>query len=368
MKQAMAQHMQKSVPAHLKSYQQDGRAFIPTHVEKAIVEHMQKSVPAHMKEYVGAYVQQNVTFPATGGAQPHAPISVPRTPRPVSAARMPVPQIPRQAGYTRPLGTPSTAELLKSVQATGTIPASPIIQPDQPTTPVPPAPPVQPGSSPDMYPQSPSPFNPEAAPGPHSTYDFIMNPEQPATPKKPLLPGSGGGAKSIAIRVGMVAGGLIVLLIIFNVVSGLLSGNGNQAQYIAVVQDQHELVHLTTAALEQEGISTSNVNFAATANLSLGTARGDMIVYLGKTGVKKIEPKILGQKISLQTDKQLADAAVASTYNQTFRELMKAKLQRYKLDLQQAYDKTEGPNGRKLLEDQFKQAELLEIQLNETAS
>lgn len=353
MKQALADHMQKSVPAHLKNYQQDGRAYIPTHVEKAIVDHMNKSVPAHMKEYVGAYVQQNVVFPAAGGPQPKAPMSAPHMPRSTAGARQPIPQIPRQPGYSRPLNSPSTVELIKSAQQTTNPP---------PLVPLPPAdqtPPSPPQPTP-IYPEAPTP----ASSDPVYPYDFIMNPDQPATPKKSLLPGSGdSGTKGIVLRVGLVAGGLVVLLIIFSVVRGLLTGGGSQPHLITVVQDQQELVQLTTKATQQQGISTTNSNFAATASLSLSSAQSDMIQYLSVTGVKKIEPKALNLKVSAKTDKQLTDAAVASTYNETFHGLMKTKLETYQRDLQQAYNKTSGPNGRKLLSAQFDQAELLLVQL-----
>ena len=98
--QALAQHAQQAMPAHLKKYQ-DGRAFIPTHAENAIKQHMQKSVPAHMKEYVGAYVEQNMVF--QGGPSPKSPnAAVSQGPRPVAMAHPPSPPV-RLLIYTRSL-------------------------------------------------------------------------------------------------------------------------------------------------------------------------------------------------------------------------------------------------------------------------
>lgn len=357
MKQAMAEHMQKSVPAHLKNYQQDGRAFIPTHVEKAIVDHMQKSVPAHMKDYVGAYVQQNVVFPNTAAQTTASTMAQP--PRRSLTARPPVPQIPRQSGYSRPFNNgPSTLELLKSAQATGAPLTNLPRLDEQPTGQVP--------NTGQPIPGNPVTENlgstPAVANSPYP-YDFIMNPDQPQPPKTSLLPTTGDGSRGLAVRMGLVAGGLLVLLILFSVVRGLLSGNSNQPQFLSVAQDQQVLIHLTATAAQQQNLSSSNSNFAATAQLSLTTARSDTIAYLGKLGLKKIDAKVLNSKLSPQTDKQLADAAVAATYNETFRDVMKTKLNSYKQDLQNAYNKTTGPQGRKLLSNQFDQAELLLLQL-----
>jgi hypothetical protein len=130
-----------------------------------------------------------------------------------------------------------------------------------------------------------------------------------------------------------------------------------------VAQDQHELIHLATNASQQQGITTTDQNFAATAQLSLTSAQSVTVKYLVANG-NKISLKVLSLKVSTATDAQLTAAAAATTYDQTFQAIMKAKLTTYVSSLQQTYKQTTGKNGRALLNNDYNQAQLLLTQLN----
>lgn len=363
----MAQHMAQSMPANLRKYTQEGHGYIPQHAQEAIAQHMEKSMPAHMKQYVGAYMQQRMVDPHLTAPSVLRQSSPQFTPPSPVRQQVTVPHLPRQDQF-HPSEGQHPGQSTSTIMPESTIypaaagqpqPVSPLGQPAAPTPPQPyPAPP-NPGQ-PLGPPQAPMyPGTPAESPVPQAqAYDFITNPETPA--RQPLkLPGS----DSIVKRAGIIAGGLVVLLILFIVIKGLLSGGGNLPLFVSVAQDQHELIHLATNASQQQGITTTDQNFAATAQLSLTSAQSVTVKYLVANG-NKISLKVLSLKVSTATDAQLTAAAAATTYDQTFQAIMKAKLTTYVSSLQQTYKQTTGKNGRALLNNDYNQAQLLLTQLN----
>jgi hypothetical protein len=55
------------MPVNLKKYQQ-GSGYIPQHAERAMAQHLQKNLPGHLKKYGDAYLHQNVIYPSGGGS------------------------------------------------------------------------------------------------------------------------------------------------------------------------------------------------------------------------------------------------------------------------------------------------------------
>lgn len=198
------------------------------------------------------------------------------------------------------------------------------------------------------YSQTPAPGNLPAG------YEFLSG---GSAPQKTT-----SGPSSTLKRVLVVAIGLIILIVLFTVVKGLLSGGSNKPQLLSVIQDQTVLIHLSTDAQEQKALSVMNKNFAITTQLSLSSERSQLLSYANKNGAK-FKPKQVSLKLSLATDQKLAAASTASTYDSTFKEVMLAKLSLYKSDLKQAFAKTKGTNGRALLSKQYDSADLLSRQL-----
>jgi hypothetical protein len=226
----------------------------------------------------------------------------------------------------------------------------------------PPAPPPAPLYPPDQAASAAGPLypgvQPSAAAGPSQEYNFITNPEKPA--KRAWLP----GGNSLPQRALLAAGGLLVLVIIFVIAKSLLGGGGsNLTPFVGVAQDQQELIHLATNASQQTNLIVNNKNFVATAQLSLTSSQAAIGKYLSVNG-QKVNLKTLNLKLSASLDTQLTNAAAATTYDQTFQEITKAKLTAYLSDLRQAYKQTKGKNGRALLNDSYNQAQLLLTQLN----
>jgi hypothetical protein len=222
------------------------------------------------------------------------------------------------------------------------------MQPNAPYTPAP---------APSPQPQAPT---PEQTPG----YDFIMNPSKP--PRRRLLP----QGTSPIIRVGIVLASLLVLVILFSVIRSFFS-HSNTPALTTVVQDQQEMIHITTNANQltngQQTLSTSYHNFSLTAQLSLTSAQSDLLTYMQNNG-KKVKAKTLAATISKNLDDQFTAAATNNTYNQLFKQTMQNKLNQYEQALKIAYGQTKGPKGRALLSKEYDAAQLLLTQLNEPSN
>ncbi len=338
--QAMNQHMQGTMPAHLKRYMGEG-AYVPSHAQRAINDHMQSTMPAHLKQYAGAYMEQQVLNP---NAAPGAVTS----PKP----QAPVPDRMR-LDHSSVATTQYDAKFNNSLFAPDpqAAPPAPPRQPQAQPQPV-----VSGGETPPADPSSPD-------------YGFIVQPPKP--PRRGLsLPGLSGGS-SLVVRIIVVLGGLLILLIIFAVIKGLLGGGGNTQALVTVGQDQQEMIHILTGTgqigQQQAVLSDSNQNFSATAKLSLTSAQTQLVTYM-KTNGKKVSTKTLGLKVSPATDQQLTAAASNTTYDTTFKQIMQSKLTNYESALNTAYKQTKGPKGRKLLIDEYKGARLLQTQLNSPPS
>lgn len=381
MNKAMTQHMQQSLPSHLKKYATGNAGYVPDHVERQIVQHMQKTAPGHMKDYVGAFVQQNIVTPGLqhpAGSQPraitpHAPI-----PDRLRLDHSNVPGEQHTVVFHNNLFAPDSERVVAvAPQTAGTAGQPQATQypgQSQPVYPQSPGPQLQPPQGqypgqqygapvPPGVPQNMPPQN--QPPVPHTDYEFIVNPGAP--PHRSRLPGGG----SLLGRVIVIAIGLILLLTVFSVVKNLLNGNSNTPLLASVAQDQQAVIHLSANALTQKqnqvAFSTTNTNFAVTSQLGLTSQQAELLKYM-KLNHKKVSPKTLNLKVSQATDTQLTAAAAASTYDQTFHDIMQAKLNTYLLDLKQAYNATKGQKGQQLLSKDYDAAQLLLTQLNTPAS
>jgi len=307
----MNEHMQHSLPDHLKQYQ-GGDTYVPQHAADAMNEHLKDTLPPHLQQYAGAYVEQRVVQPGLAQINPGAGTGEPLQP--------PMQTVP--VGQVYPGASPA--------------PASPL--------------------PPDQYQGQPAAPSPES---PDQSYAFITSPPKP--PRQPLLSRLPGGGSLIG-RIGVAAGAIVVVIIVIVILRGIFGGtSANATALISVAQDQQELIHLVTTANQQSLLST-NQNFSATLQLSVASSQGKLIAYL-TAGNQKIKAQQLNLKVSADTDNQLAAAATAGTYNQTFQQIMQGQLNTYATDLQKAYKLDKGKNGRAILLDSYQQVQLLAVQL-----
>ncbi len=340
---AMSQQLQQSMPAHLKKYvSTDKPAYVPRAAEQQIAQYMQKSMPAHMQQYTGAYMQQKIIQPNSANPrlslERHAPGPMAPLPDKLKLSHS-APNEQHSVQWQR-LGENFQRDPAPAVNA----------QAGEPQT-------VLSGAQTEAQPPS-QPVSPHP-PG----YEFLSEPARPSGPKF-SLPGIGNSGP---MRFLVAGGGLLALLIVFMIVKSILSGGGaNLDSFVNIAQDQQALIHLTEGVDQQEGISTTNGNFAATAQLTLDSAQSDLLKYLA-TNHKKVSPKILNLKVSAKLDQRLQAAAQATTYDQTFKEILNTQLTDYANDLRTVYQNNAGAKGRVLLSNQYNQAQLLITQLNSPA-
>ncbi|HTB49110.1 MAG TPA: hypothetical protein VK712_03440 [Verrucomicrobiae bacterium] len=364
MEQAMTQHLQSSLPAHLREYVgQDRPAYIPEHIEKELAQQMQKNMPEHLQQYSAAYLQQRLVKPGLVGLDPyHSAANLP--------SRPPVPDHLR-LDHSMPVGEQFTVQVPGSVSPNTQF--SPAAGQQLPQNPVPGTPQPQdfpaPGTPPpnSLYVQQQPTVYPPAAPDAMShspEYGFIMSPE--TVPNRSWsLPGGNSQTK----RALTVFGGLFALLIVFIVIKGLLGGGGpNLASFTAVAQDQQELIHLATDISQQtQNASATSQNIAITVQLSITSAQSQLLTYLTNNH-ESIGTKTLALKVSTSLDNQLTTAAADSTFDQTFQQAIQSKLTTYQQDLKQTYAQTKGTKGRQLLSNDYNGATLLLKQIGSPAS
>jgi hypothetical protein len=184
-----------------------------------------------------------------------------------------------------------------------------------------------------------------------------MDPQKP--PRQFSLPG-----KTRAMRTLFIAGGLLGLVVVLIILKSLFGGGSGLTSFVVVAQDQQELLHLATGVSKmQSGVSTANQNLAATTQLSVGSAQVKLIKYLAANG-HNVNSKTINLKVSTSFDSQLQAALANTTYDQTFRQIMRTVLKVYMDDMKTAYSQTTGTNGHALLNDDYNQAQLLVTQLN----
>ncbi len=319
--QEMAQHMQKTLPANLQYYQKSG-AYVPPHIQQQMAQHMQKTMPNHLKQYINPYMQQQVAPQHLGSAQMGQPAHFNVRHTPLSLTSDPQPQQvfePQSAGLPQPL--PPTQTPQADVPPTATIP-------------------------------------------PEEPYAFITDPQN--TIKPPTLLSALSG-KSLAVRIGLLGGSLIALLIVFNILKGLLVQGFPLQPFVAVLQDQQDLIHLTTNAIASPGavsLPAPYQNFVATTQATITSSQGQLLKYLleNKQQIKTTE---LSLKESPTTDAQLTNAVANNTYMSSLQQVMSSQLTLYMSDLHTAYAKTSGKKGHDQLSNEYNQALLLTKQLNE---
>jgi hypothetical protein len=315
----MDKHMQQTMPANLKYYQQSG-AYVPPHVQQAMAKHMQASMPEHLKQYIDPYVQQRVA-PQHLGSAPGA-----------------------QSPSFIPQSSPSN---IQSHQLSQSFEVQPSNQ-------------FQPPAQTQNLQQT---AEPQVVSTPKEPYAFITNPDNPSAKLPSFLSG-----KSLPLRIAIIGGAAIALLIILVILKSLFGGSSNLTQFKAVLQDQQELIHLTTNALQpqtgQSLLSDNYQNFGANTQLTATSDKQQLLKYLAKNK-ELVPPQQLNLKVSKTIDNQLIAAAASGNYSSVFSQIMSDQLNTYKADSRQAYLSSSGINGRTLMNGDYKQALVLISQLKQ---
>ena len=137
-------------------------------------------------------------------------------------------------------------------------------------------------------------------------------------------------------RMVIIAGGLVILIILFVVIFSLLShaGSAQKQRLLETAQAQTELIRIAT--IGKDKASDLGVrSLAATTSLSVASEQQDVINALAKRGVKGNSlTKQLGTSKNTKTDTALDEAVANNRFDDTFLELINKQLNDYKRLLQ----------------------------------
>lgn len=284
--QSMAQQMQRSMPGHLQKYQQAG-GYIPASAQKAMTQQMQKNLPSHLQKYVDPYMHQNVFYPHGGSPEPAASANPPSSGD-------------RSSG---PAGKPSVfrRNFLRPGNGQGDASSGP--PPSDATG----------GTSSDPY-------------------DFIMNPQKP--PVQPFFFGGGNMVQRIAV----LAGGFLLLIMLFVIGSSFLNGaaNAQKDRLLGLAAAENEIARVNDAA-KLKITDKELLNLSATVKLSVLSTKQDVLTALANRGEGKVKEKAISVK-DPQNDAALTEGENNGRFDETYNKLLQQLLTDYQQKLKEVYD------------------------------
>jgi hypothetical protein len=183
-------------------------------------------------------------------------------------------------------------------------------------------------------------------------YEFITN---PGTPKKQGL--FSGGPKKQRILVVAVLG--LVLLMVGIIVAAVISssGNGNKQDYLALLQQQSELIRVSEIG-EKTAHDSKARNLALTAKLSLTSTQGTLTSLAKKAGAQTDAKSIaLGKDSSIDT--KLADAEQTNSFDDEFIKTIQDLLDKYSQTLKKLYDEATSSSAKSTLQQAYNNAQQL---------
>ncbi len=189
-------------------------------------------------------------------------------------------------------------------------------------------------------------------PGPNGNpYDFILQGQQP---KKSWL-----NTNSMAVRIGLVAGGLLVLLIVIVMAVSLLTGSSraNTEAITRLARQQQSIIAIANETSKSARAASLRA-FAATAERTVTTDQSATLAFLAKNG-RELKPASLQAGVSEEITTSLETAKQNNTFDEVADQLLKDHLRVYQTSLKSAYDTTTHTEARQMLSRHFEHASLL---------
>ena len=313
---SMAQHMERTMPNHLKKFQQGG--YIPKHAEKSMSQHMQKSLPGHLKKYADPYIQQKVMWGnnATSSASPTTPRgSSPYRPSATRSENMFQKQTFSSDSQQMAADSPASSGNLQGGQI------------------------------------------PEQQDG-ENNYDFIMNSQNQN--KSPLF-----APENTKMRIAIFAVGAILLIILVSVFFSFLNSAGNKQKenLMSTAQTQQEVTRILD--LSKENIADAKLkDKAVTLRAVMISSQQDIIAALATRG-SEANPKELGQGQNPQTDADLENALAQARYDEVLNEILLSLMDQYMTQLQAVFEDGNA-SEKELATEAFNQVDLI-LGFSETA-
>lgn len=206
----------------------------------------------------------------------------------------------------------------------------------------------------------PQPYQPTPAPPQQTSvsfnpgqYDFITSPQKP---KKSLLPGTGSSKKQ---RIAIVSFGFIVLLIVFIVLYGLLTGGSktNTAQLTKLLQQQTEIARVSDLGEQHAGESNAK-NIATSTKMVMTSQSLQLQAALKAQKIKVSNKQILAGK-NAQTDQELNTAIANGRFDDAFIQSVRTQLEDYRITLQTTFSGTDSKSLKEILNQDYKDVNLL---------
>lgn len=190
-------------------------------------------------------------------------------------------------------------------------------------------------------------------------YDFIMNPGA-APVKKPL---GLGGKNSFFVKIGLIAGGAIVFMIVAAIVINSLTGDKtNTADLQTLAATQTEIARVASKGTSGSSDTVAVRSFAVSTQLTMLTQQHATINFLATKNVK-MNTKKLAAGLNSQTDAKLQAASSSSTFDSVFVGVMKDELAAYLANLETYYKNATNNDVKALLQNDFRQTQMLQQQL-----
>ena len=326
--QAEMNHYMAQMPVALQRQAQGG-AYMSPQAQKSMAQYMQKSLPAHLKSYITPYVHQQSVTPHLNNAMQ------PRVIQPRAAAPNPV-----RRDHSLGFGQQYTVAVPDSTQPNG--PTSLAFSPQYAPTPATGAP-QAPVDQTAVTGTSPS--------GPSGAYDFILN-------NNPT-PGSWLTSASLKTRIILVSSGALILILVIWIGAALFSASGSASvqNFTTLAQEQAELVRISQTPASAANTQAAQ-NFAMTTVLTLKTDEKSFVSYLAAAGTQ-LSPGVLALHKNTGTDTALLAARAAGTYDQVYVATAQQELTTYAKGLKQAFNATSSLQERQMLNNAYEHVQLL---------
>lgn len=190
-------------------------------------------------------------------------------------------------------------------------------------------------------------------------YDFIMNPGAPK-PKKPLGLGS---QNSFFVKIGLIAGGAIVFMIVATlVINTLTSDKTNTADLETLAATQTEIARVASKGTSGSSSTVSVRSFAVSTQLTMLTQQHTTVNFLATKNIK-MNTKKLSAAVNGETDTKLQAASSSSTFDTVFLGIMKEQLANYLSNLETYYKNATNSDVKAMIQTDFQQTQMLQQQL-----
>jgi len=195
-------------------------------------------------------------------------------------------------------------------------------------------------------------------PADNNPYQFIMEPPEKQRPNGGML---SPGSNPFIMKLILLAGGTVVVLIVLAVLINIFfAPKTNLDDIVGITQSEQELIRV--AALGQSASVSPLKDAAITTQLSVTSQQQAWLTFLAQHK-RKVPAKELNLKKNPTTDTQFTQAKATSTFDGTFKNVLRSQLEAYSIQLKDAADNAASTAEKSTLLTHYDQVQLLLQQL-----